>query len=345
MKYKSNCIIAIFLSFYSIASAQNVIWIGDDPDNANWSNADNWQDGTVPDSNLYSAFFRSDKGSTRTVVVDDDYTIKRIAIQQWGRSGSSAFTVDGVGRTLTVDRNEGNSLAGIYAQGDASHTINSDVVIYNSKASSTAYTRIASDDPSKLIINGAITAETKTEFSSTGNIECTGSIINNSEIRFSQDGGSMSISGSGTASGVGLLTFSSGIVNLNRSSALSGDKIFVGTTTINFSAQNAIASVNDLTVTGNASINFNDATQVFAMLDLAGSEAVLAISLGTNSKIAFADSSALPWKGTLAVTLSGASSLRFGKSASALTAAQLEKITVNGGNARLDPSGYLTALP
>lgn len=344
-KYKSSFIAAVLWSVCSIASGQNIIWIGIDPDNTNWSNPDNWQDEVIPDSNAYSAFFRSDQGTERTVIVDDDYTIKRIAIQLWSKTGPSAFTIDGAGRILTVDRNEGNSLAGVFAQGDVTHTINSDIVISNSNANPTAYTRIASDAPSTLIINGSFTAETKTEISSTGITELTGNIINNSELAFSQEDGNTTISGNGIASGTGLLTFNSGVINLNRTSALSGSGISLVASTVNFNASNAIPPILKLTVSGNSTLNFNDAEQAFGPLHLAITGKTLTLSLNGSSRLTFTDSKTQKWEGSLDITLAGASSIQFGTNASSLTAAQLEKITINGARASLDSAGYLVARP
>ena len=59
-------------------------------------------------------------------------------------------------------------------------------------------------------------------------------------------------------------------------------------------------------------------------------------------RVLFADSSAVNWTGTL--TLAGtlkSQTVRFGTSASALTADQLQKIDINGSAVKLDAEGYL----
>ena len=63
------------------------------------------------------------------------------------------------------------------------------------------------------------------------------------------------------------------------------------------------------------------------------------IVAGANSTIIFADSSDQDWSGTVSVTAPTGSSVRFGTSASALTAAQQLKLRMNGRRARLAEDG------
>ncbi len=67
------------------------------------------------------------------------------------------------------------------------------------------------------------------------------------------------------------------------------------------------------------------------------------IDLGTSGSLSFADSSGATWTGNLVLTgTRGATTLRFGTDASALTPDQLSRISCNGKNVYLDASGYLT---
>lgn len=74
------------------------------------------------------------------------------------------------------------------------------------------------------------------------------------------------------------------------------------------------------------------------------------IDLGAgDSDISFLDSSALSWTAATVLNISnfdeGVDSVRFGTDASGLTGTQLSQITLNGGSAYIDASGYLTAVP
>ncbi|MDA3923507.1 MAG: autotransporter-associated beta strand repeat-containing protein [Kiritimatiellae bacterium] len=69
------------------------------------------------------------------------------------------------------------------------------------------------------------------------------------------------------------------------------------------------------------------------------------IALGSG-ELAFADSSAISWSGSLTVTGPlGEQSVRFGTNSAALTSTQLIAITLNGGRAMLTAEGYLAVPP
>jgi autotransporter-associated beta strand protein len=66
------------------------------------------------------------------------------------------------------------------------------------------------------------------------------------------------------------------------------------------------------------------------------------IDLGSSGSLSFADSSGTTWTGTLALTGTlGATTLRFGQNANALTPEQLSRISCNGKRVSLDATGYL----
>lgn len=96
---------------------------------------------------------------------------------------------------------------------------------------------------------------------------------------------------------------------------------------------------------GSATLATGSFAETAGKLDIT---AAATVQLAAGATLAFADSSAVDWTGgTLALTgtfVSG-SSLRFGTSATALTAAQLAKISAAGyANFALDENGYLTAM-
>ena len=74
------------------------------------------------------------------------------------------------------------------------------------------------------------------------------------------------------------------------------------------------------------------------------------IDLGSGaSELSFLDSSGEAWADSITLSIlnfdEGVDSIRFGTDASGLTATQLSQITLNGGSAFLDASGYLSAVP
>lgn len=74
------------------------------------------------------------------------------------------------------------------------------------------------------------------------------------------------------------------------------------------------------------------------------------IDLGSgDSDLSFLDSSAEVWADSVVLSIlnfdEGVDSIRFGTDAFGLTSAQLSQITLNGGSAFIDASGYLSAVP
>ena len=94
---------------------------------------------------------------------------------------------------------------------------------------------------------------------------------------------------------------------------------------------------------GTATLDVDNSSDTVGILNISGNSA---INLGSGAAIAFANSSAATWSGSLNITgnfVSGAS-IRFGTSAAGLTTDQKNAITVNGngaGSYTLDADGYV----
>lgn len=107
-------------------------------------------------------------------------------------------------------------------------------------------------------------------------------------------------------------------------------------------SQNALTTLNNIVLNSGA-LQVSAYTNNVGTLTLSSNSS---IALGEFGSIAFKESSAITWSGTLNMTGGEASqSIRFGTSAAALTLAQLNAITWNGKNVYLDADGYLCASP
>jgi len=159
--------------------------------------------------------------------------------------------------------------------------------------------------------------------------------------------GTLTVGGDGTSpaayagiiSGTGGLT-KTGIGRLT----LTGANAYTGTTTVNagtlaLSANSVLHNTSPVSI-GNGTLDAETFTNSAGTLAVTGAAT---INLGSGAALAFADSHAVAWTGTLNITgtvVHGA--LRFGTTSSALTAAQLALITVSGGGtATLDADGFL----
>ncbi|MBL9134089.1 MAG: autotransporter-associated beta strand repeat-containing protein, partial [Verrucomicrobiaceae bacterium] len=129
---------------------------------------------------------------------------------------------------------------------------------------------------------------------------------------------------------------------------ISGANTYSGTTSITggtliLGANNVLPSSTNVTI-GAATLDADTRSDSMGSLNVS---AAATIRLGTGAALAFTDSSAVTWAGTLSITgtfVSG-SSLRFGSTANALTATQLSKISSAGFTSfSLNSSGYLIGL-
>ncbi|MBE7495144.1 MAG: autotransporter-associated beta strand repeat-containing protein [Verrucomicrobiaceae bacterium] len=132
---------------------------------------------------------------------------------------------------------------------------------------------------------------------------------------------------------------------------ISGANTYSGTTTISGGGGALILGANNVlpdttaVLLGSSTLDVDTRTDTVGTLDVTAATA--AIRLGTGGVIAFADSSAVDWAGgtlTITGTFVSGSSLKFGNSATALTATQLGKISSAGFTSfSLNSSGYLIA--
>jgi autotransporter-associated beta strand protein len=127
---------------------------------------------------------------------------------------------------------------------------------------------------------------------------------------------------------------------------LSGANTYTGATTINagslqLGASNVLADTSNLVLGGGtlATAGFSETLGTLTI------NTASAIDFGAGTSVlAFADSSAIAWTGTLTLQNFeiGTDTLRFGSSSTALTTAQLSAITLTGYSAGLDSSGFVT---
>jgi len=199
----------------------------------------------------------------------------------------------------------------------------------------------------QTLIFGSTSAESLVDFQNALNLGSSGSgqrtIQVNDNPNSATDRARISGNITNTASGWGILKTGDGILELT------GNNTYTGATTVSAGTL-ALAAPNVLPDVTNVSID--DATLAVGAVvtDTAGTldcTAAAIINLGSGAQLAFADSSALGWTGSLTITGSfvSGSSLRFGDgSTDGLSAGQLASITATGYTGfAIDGSGFLTA--
>lgn len=203
-----------------------------------------------------------------------------------------------------------------------------------------------------LILTGASTYTGTTTISAgtlqlgnggiTGSLATGSAIVNNANFAIKRSNGvaqgtdfASVISGSGsfTQAGTGTTTLSAGNTYTGNTVINSG--------TLAMGANNVFAATNFVMGGGTFAVGtFNDSV---GTLSLTGNAT---ITLGSGGFFAFADSEALNW-GTNTLSITGTFvdgfSIRFGTDATGLSDDQLALIKINGANALIDSSGYLTA--
>ena len=139
----------------------------------------------------------------------------------------------------------------------------------------------------------------------------------------------------------GLVKLGTGTLTLSGANTYSGPTA-VTAGTLALGASTTLPGTTAVSI-GNATLDAATFTNTTGTLGVTGGAT---INLGTGATLAFADSSAISWSGTLALTgtfVPGVS-LRFGTTSSGLTSAQLALITGLGG-VSLDANGYLIVDP
>ncbi len=134
----------------------------------------------------------------------------------------------------------------------------------------------------------------------------------------------------------GLAKIGPGTLMLGNANIYAGATV-VSNGTLRLGADNSLNAGNNVVLAVGA-LDMGGYTNQVGTLELTGAATLV---LGSGS-LSFADSSAVAWSGTL--TLTGQlvqRTVRFGTSASALTGAQLKKITYEEGALGLDADGYL----
>ncbi len=177
------------------------------------------------------------------------------------------------------------------------------------------------------------------------------------------NGGATGSLGAGAVTNNGTLVFNrSGTVSVGQAITGSGAVKQIGSATVTLAAANNYAGATTLTAgtlvlgrsgalpsrspvsIGSATLNAGTYTHSAGTIGITG---VATIALGLGATLAFADSSAQTWIGSLELTgnfVSG-TSLRFGTTSSGLTVAQLDRIHVTGFTGfTLNSQGYLTAI-
>ncbi len=125
---------------------------------------------------------------------------------------------------------------------------------------------------------------------------------------------------------------------------LAGANSYTGPTTVNagvlrLGADNTLDADNNVVLAGGA-LDMGGFSNRLGTLAVTGSGSLV---LGAGS-LSFLDSSALAWPGTLTLLgRLGPRAVRFGAGASALTSAQLEKISIDGSPVGIDAEGYLVS--
>jgi fibronectin-binding autotransporter adhesin len=171
-------------------------------------------------------------------------------------------------------------------------------------------------------------------------------------------GGTMTLSGDSSNTYSGTTVVSSGTLALAKSggaTAVSGSTITVGTgsafSALRFDASNQIFSGTALNLGGSGNLLLSGNSQSFSTpLTLSGNATIDFGTGGTANVLAFGNSAATTWSGTLTVLNFnvGTDTLRFGNSASGLTSGQLGLISFSGFSASLDSTGavqFASAIP
>jgi alpha-galactosidase len=207
---------------------------------------------------------------------------------------------------------------------------------------------------SRLVMGSSGTNNPDAEFDLNGRnqtvagVALTGTATKNSINNSSATAATLTINPMAATSFAGILKGNLSLTKIGSSTqALAGANTYSGNTTISsgtlvLGANNVLPDSSNISI-GAATLDATTRTDTAGTLNVT---AAATINLGTGAALAFANSSALSWSGTLNIsgTFVSGSSLRFGTLSTSLTAAQLSKISATGFTGfALDASGFLTA--
>lgn len=176
----------------------------------------------------------------------------------------------------------------------------------------------------------------------------TGTAAKNSINNSSATAAMLTINPIAATSFAGILKGNLSLTKIGSSTqTLAGANTYRGNTTISsgtlvLGANNVLPDSSNIFI-GTATLDATTRTDTTGTLNVTDAAT---INLGAGAALAFANSSALSWSGTLNIsgTFVSGSSLRFGTTSTSLTAAQLNKITATGFTGfALDASGFLSA--
>ena len=247
------------------------------------------------------------------------------AIQQLGNADATFTNTDSRNYALVINPNAANRFVTLADSG--TYTINGILGIH---LGNTAFINPGAGT-SNIVIGPEL--EFKINLDNTGSVTINAPIANNGST-----GGT-----GGTASG---LTVSSSIPSGTPGTVtLAGANTYTGATTVGsatlaLGADNVLPDTN--VILGSGTLKTNTFDDTVGTLNVTGAAT---INMGAGSNVAFANSSAVAWTGSLNITGTLTNtSLRFGTSSSGLSPAQLAVLSVNGagqGTYSLDANGYL----
>lgn len=315
--------------------------------NTNWSTAENWQNGNIPDTNGEAV--RNTLADATEFNVDLDYTINNFLD---GFSGPDVTTtVSGTG-LLTIDRNRTTTAVGIdNATGTTGGTLRftGSVKIANSQGGTTTI-RNANSSGNTLVFatGGRLTIDSllETQNGAGGSIQFNGTLAASAaNLRINSTNVSFGPGHDSSAFGADLVLINNSILTINGGTVLNTGRKFQvnGTSQLILNSADAINFAN-ITVSGSNAFTL-DVNASQANMGLLTAPGALTIDLDPSVNVlAFLDSSALDW-GTGTVSINGFQEnvIRFGTDGNGLTPSQLSAI--DGGAYFLSNDGYLTAVP